>query len=288
MKKATLVFCAVLIWAMTIGAQPVHAAEHVIGFETVAEGYVFSASDQAYEDLVRLFGLQPEGKPRVVILTPGHYNSAYYEHSLLARTMGVELVEGRDFRSANTMEDGPDKTIWGPQQMAWFKRTVEESDATFRILISPTPLVGPDRENKRDNHSNKAFAWEGNLLREFIASQDNMYVVCGDRHWQYVSVDQVHGVERQGVRRHARRARSADRREHKRVELEQRAPGHQRATAKRRIDLVARKGQVVDLVARQIYGPVGDQLRAVDQELRPVGVGEPADRRQVIERTEHV
>ncbi|NNE46390.1 MAG: alkaline phosphatase, partial [Rhodothermales bacterium] len=32
------------------------------------------------------------------------------------------------------------------------------------------------------------------LLREFIASQDNMYVVCGDRHWQYVSVDQTHGV----------------------------------------------------------------------------------------------
>jgi uncharacterized circularly permuted ATP-grasp superfamily protein len=34
--------------------------------------------------------------PTIVVLTPGVYNSAYFEHSLLARQMGVELVEGRD------------------------------------------------------------------------------------------------------------------------------------------------------------------------------------------------
>ncbi len=37
-----------------------------------------------------------DGEPRVVILTPGHFNSAYYEHSFLADMMGVELVEGAD------------------------------------------------------------------------------------------------------------------------------------------------------------------------------------------------
>ncbi len=37
-----------------------------------------------------------EPDPTVVVLTPGVYNSAYFEHSLLARQMGVELVEGRD------------------------------------------------------------------------------------------------------------------------------------------------------------------------------------------------
>ena len=36
------------------------------------------------------------GEPTVVILTPGHFNSAYYEHSFLADLMGVELVEGQD------------------------------------------------------------------------------------------------------------------------------------------------------------------------------------------------
>jgi len=34
--------------------------------------------------------------PRVVLLTPGIYNSAYFEHSFLAQQMGVQLVEGRD------------------------------------------------------------------------------------------------------------------------------------------------------------------------------------------------
>ncbi len=34
--------------------------------------------------------------PTVVVMTPGVFNSAYFEHTLLARTMGVELVEGRD------------------------------------------------------------------------------------------------------------------------------------------------------------------------------------------------
>jgi uncharacterized circularly permuted ATP-grasp superfamily protein len=37
-----------------------------------------------------------EGDPVIAILTPGHYNSAYYEHSFLADMMGVELVEGPD------------------------------------------------------------------------------------------------------------------------------------------------------------------------------------------------
>ena len=40
--------------------------------------------------------LSPREKPTVVVLTPGIYNSAYFEHSFLAQQMGVELVEGRD------------------------------------------------------------------------------------------------------------------------------------------------------------------------------------------------
>lgn len=105
------------------------------------------------------------------------------------KDLQVWLVEGRDFRSPNTAPDGPEKTIWGEPQKAWFKRTVADSDAAFRVLISPTPLVGPDRKNKRDNHSNASFAHEGDELRAFIAQQKNMVVVCGDRHWQYHSTD---------------------------------------------------------------------------------------------------
>jgi uncharacterized circularly permuted ATP-grasp superfamily protein len=48
--------------------------------------------------LETLLNLAPEhlSDPTVVVLTPGIYNSAYFEHSFLAQQMGVELVEGRD------------------------------------------------------------------------------------------------------------------------------------------------------------------------------------------------
>ncbi|HEY0119193.1 MAG TPA: circularly permuted type 2 ATP-grasp protein, partial [Cellulomonas sp.] len=48
--------------------------------------------------LAALTAAAPPGidDPTVVVLTPGVYNSAYFEHTLLARSMGVELVEGRD------------------------------------------------------------------------------------------------------------------------------------------------------------------------------------------------
>jgi uncharacterized circularly permuted ATP-grasp superfamily protein len=48
--------------------------------------------------LSTLRSLAPDGRtePNIVLLTPGVYNSAYFEHAFLARQMGVELVEGRD------------------------------------------------------------------------------------------------------------------------------------------------------------------------------------------------
>ena len=110
------------------------------------------------------------------------------------KDLQIWLVEGREYRSPNTMEDGPEKTIWGKEQKAWFFKTVEESDATYKILISATPLVGPDKKRKKDNHCNPAFAHEGNEIRDFITKQDNMYIVCGDRHWQYSSIDPRTGV----------------------------------------------------------------------------------------------
>ena len=48
--------------------------------------------------LATLRSLAPEGRPEpnIVLLTPGVYNSAYFEHTYLARQMGIDLVEGRD------------------------------------------------------------------------------------------------------------------------------------------------------------------------------------------------
>jgi uncharacterized circularly permuted ATP-grasp superfamily protein len=55
--------------------------------------------------LSTLRALAPEGctDPTIVLLTPGVYNSAYFEHAFLARQMGIELVEGRDLVVHNNM-----------------------------------------------------------------------------------------------------------------------------------------------------------------------------------------
>jgi uncharacterized circularly permuted ATP-grasp superfamily protein len=47
-------------------------------------------------DMLEYLAPDNVSRPRVVLLTPGIYNSAYFEHSFLAQQMGVELVEGRD------------------------------------------------------------------------------------------------------------------------------------------------------------------------------------------------
>lgn len=112
------------------------------------------------------------------------------------RDLQIWLTEGRDFRSPNNIPDGPEKTIWGKEQKAWFERTVKESDATWKILISPTPLVGPDRGGKNDNHANKGFQHEGDEIRAWLKANapDNFIVICGDRHWQYHSVHPETGL----------------------------------------------------------------------------------------------
>ncbi len=66
-----------------------------------------------------------EGEPRVVILTPGHFNSAYYEHTFLADMMGVELVEGQDL-----FVDGDFcwmKTTEGPQKVDVIYRRIDDA-----------------------------------------------------------------------------------------------------------------------------------------------------------------
>jgi uncharacterized circularly permuted ATP-grasp superfamily protein len=52
-------------------------------------------TERLFEMMVSLSPRQQD-KPEIVVLTPGIYNSAYFEHAFLAREMGVELVEGSD------------------------------------------------------------------------------------------------------------------------------------------------------------------------------------------------
>ncbi len=68
-------------------------------FPQVFEQYDVRATDDypaALLDVLRYIAPGGRADPRVVLLSPGIYNSAYFEHTFLAQRMGIELVEGRD------------------------------------------------------------------------------------------------------------------------------------------------------------------------------------------------
>ncbi len=82
--------------------------------------------DYPYRLLQALRASAPGGMdaPNVVVLTPGVYNSAYFEHTLLARLMGVELVEGRDlFCSAGKVWM---RTTSGPRRVDVIYRRIDD------------------------------------------------------------------------------------------------------------------------------------------------------------------
>ncbi|MFY7794863.1 MAG: alkaline phosphatase D family protein [Chitinophagaceae bacterium] len=109
------------------------------------------------------------------------------------RDLQIWFLEGREFRSPNNQPDGPEKTIWGAEQKDWLQKTLRESSARWKIVFSPTPIVGPDRSSKKDNHANAVYQHEGEWARHFLAAQGAI-IVNGDRHWQYVSRDSATGL----------------------------------------------------------------------------------------------
>ena len=81
-----------------------------------------------YPDLLLecLKTVKPEGikKPNVVLLTPGMFNSAYFEHTYLAQQMGVELVEGKDLFVKD--EQVFMRTTQGPERVDVVYRRIDD------------------------------------------------------------------------------------------------------------------------------------------------------------------
>ncbi len=90
-------------------------------FESVS---VATVDDYPRHLLATLQSLSPAKRPGVVVLTPGAFNSAYYEHSFLAQQMGVELVEGCDLY----VEGGKVKlrTTQGPRPVDVIYRRIDD------------------------------------------------------------------------------------------------------------------------------------------------------------------
>ena len=78
-------------------------------------------------------------EPNVVLLTPGVYNSAYYEHSFLADKLGVELVEGRDLFVKDEVVYM--RTTQGPQRVDVIYRRVDD-DFIDPLAFRPDSILG--------------------------------------------------------------------------------------------------------------------------------------------------
>jgi uncharacterized circularly permuted ATP-grasp superfamily protein len=90
-----------------------------------------------------LTGISPRGKadPTVVVLTPGIYNSAYYEHCFLALQMGVELVEGQDL--VVEQDKVFMKTTRGLKQVDVIYRRVDDAFLDPEVFRSDSTLGVP-------------------------------------------------------------------------------------------------------------------------------------------------
>ena len=96
-----------------------------------------------YTDLLldNLRSVAPAGvmNPTVVVLTPGPYNSAYFEHAYLALQMGIELVEGQDLTVAdNTVYM---RTTRGPQRVDVIYRRVDD-EFLDPLAFRPDSILG--------------------------------------------------------------------------------------------------------------------------------------------------
>jgi uncharacterized circularly permuted ATP-grasp superfamily protein len=100
---------------------------------------VDSYTDVLHETLRAAAPGSSGGTPVCVILTPGHYNSAYYEHSFLADTIGIELVEAAD------LEVDDDKvwmrTITGRVQVDVIYRRIDD-DFLDPLTFRPDSMLG--------------------------------------------------------------------------------------------------------------------------------------------------
>ena len=96
-----------------------------------------------YPDLLlaNLYGLAPAGeeRPTVAVLTPGAYNSAYFEHAFLAQQMGVELVEGPDLFVQN--DTVYMRTTRGPQRVDVIYRRIDD-DFLDPLAFRPDSMLG--------------------------------------------------------------------------------------------------------------------------------------------------
>ena len=94
---------------------------------------------QVLKDNLRAVAQKGVKDPTVVLLTPGAYNSAYFEHAFLAQQMGVELVEGQDLFVRNNSVYM--RTTEGPKRVDVIYRRLDD-DFIDPLAFNPDSMLG--------------------------------------------------------------------------------------------------------------------------------------------------
>ena len=110
-------------------------------FETYAPLPVHDYPTQLHEMLASVSPRKVK-RPEVVVLTPGIYNSAYFEHAYLAQQMGAELVEGRDL-FVDEDECVYMRTVTGPQRVDVIYRRIDDEFIDPEVFREDSTLGVP-------------------------------------------------------------------------------------------------------------------------------------------------
>jgi uncharacterized circularly permuted ATP-grasp superfamily protein len=123
--------------------------------------------------------------PNVVLLTPGIYNSAYFEHTTLARLMGIELVEGRDLVVENHKVFM--KTTAGLQQVDVIYRRVDD-DFLDPLVFNPESTLGVSGLLSAYRKGNVAIV---NSIGNGVADDKAIYVYVPDMIRYYLNEEPI-------------------------------------------------------------------------------------------------
>jgi uncharacterized circularly permuted ATP-grasp superfamily protein len=111
-----------------------------------------------------------EGEPTVALLTPGIYNSAYFEHSFLADRMGIELVEGPDLFVRDAVVYM--RTTRGPKRVDVIYRRIDD-EFLDPLVFNPESVLGVPGLYHAYRSGNVALA---NAMGTGIADNKAMYI----------------------------------------------------------------------------------------------------------------
>lgn len=127
----------------------------------------------------------PVDDPYVVVLTPGHFNSAYFEHAFLAREMGVELVEGADLFVRD--DKVYMRTTAGPKQVDVIYRRLDDAFMD-PLAFNPQSMLGVPGLLSAYRSGNVSLA---NALGTGVADDKSVYPYVPDMIRFYLSEEPI-------------------------------------------------------------------------------------------------